>query len=139
MSIGKVLGEIVGSGAGTLAKDLADVIDTFVQTKEEKEAAAQLLMKIQQEPDRWQAEINKIEAGHRTIFVSGWRPAIGWICAFALGWGWILAPIAEVVLKGFAIDIEMPAIEMGQAISLVMAMLGMGGLRTYEKLMGKAK
>ena len=129
MGLGSFFGKLIGSGANEVAQGVADVVDRFVETAEEKKAAAVLLKKIEQEPDRWQAEINKIEAGHRTIFVAGWRPAVGWICAFALAWGWIVAPIMQFVWP----TRPMPTIEVGQAISLVMAMLGMGTLRAYEK------
>jgi len=129
MGLSSFFGKLIGSGANEVAQGVADVVDRFVETTEEKKAAAVLLKKIEQEPDRWQAEINKIEAGHRTIFVAGWRPAVGWICAFALAWGWIAAPIMQFVYPAR----PMPAIEVGQAISLVMAMLGMGTLRAYEK------
>lgn len=123
------LSKLIGGGFGEAANGIASAIDRFVQTKEEKEAAELLRQRIQQEPDRWQAEINKIEAGHRSLFVAGWRPAIGWICALSLFWGWIGAPICQFIWPGK----PMPAIELGQAISLVMAMLGMGALRSYEK------
>lgn len=124
-----ILTKLIGGSVGEMADGVANAIDRFVQTKEEKEAAELLRQKIQQEPDRWQVEVNKIEAGHRSLFVAGWRPAIGWICASALFWGWIIAPICQFVWPGR----EMPAIEIGQAISLVMALLGMGALRSYEK------
>jgi len=127
--MGFSLSSLVGGSIGEAADGVASAINQFVETKEEKKAAELLLMKVQQEPDKWQAEINKIEAGHRNMFIAGWRPAIGWICVFALGWGWILAPILQFLFP----EKKMPAIELGEAISLVMAMLGMGALRSYEK------
>ncbi len=67
----------------------------FVETSEERKAADLLLMKVQQNPDKWQSEINKIEAGHRTIFVAGWRPFIGWICGSGLAFHFIIFPLME--------------------------------------------
>jgi len=127
--MGFSLSSLIGGSIGEMAQGVAGAINQFVETPEEKKAAELLLMKVQQEPDRWQAEINKIEAGNKHIFISGWRPALGWVCVIALTWGWVLAPI----LRFFFPDKEMPAIEVGEAVSLVMAMLGMGALRTYEK------
>ena len=127
--MGWSLSSLVGGSIGEMANGVAGAIDRFVETPDEKAAAELLLQKVQQQPDKWQAEINKVEAGHRNLFVAGWRPAIGWICAFALGWGWILAPILTFIYP----ERVMPAIEVGEAISLVMAMLGMGALRSYEK------
>lgn len=129
MGLGSFFGKLIGSGANEVAQGVADVVDRFVETPDEKRAAEIIRKKIALEPDRWQAEINKIEANHRTILVAGWRPAIGWICACALAWGWILAPILQFLYP----ERPMPAIEVGQALSLVMAMLGMGTIRAYEK------
>ena len=126
------LGKLLGIGIGKTANEIAGAIDRFVETPEEKKAAEMLQMKVQQEPDRWQAEINKIEAGHQSLFVAGWRPAVGWVCVFALSWGWIVGPIVQWVWP----EHPMPAIEIGQAISLIMALLGMSAVRTYEKKSG---
>ena len=127
--MGWSLSSLVGGSIGEMANGVAGAIDRFVETPDEKAAAELLLQKVQLEPDKWQAEINRVEAGHRNLFVAGWRPAIGWICVFALGWGWILAPILTFIYP----ERVMPAIAVGEAISLVMAMLGMGALRSYEK------
>jgi hypothetical protein len=124
-----LLASILGGSVIQGAKGIAEIVDKFVETPEEKKAAEIVLMKLMQKPDEVQAEINKIEAGHRSLFVAGWRPSLGWICAAALGWGWILAPVLLFIFP----DKTMPAIELGQATSLVMAMLGMGALRSYEK------
>ena len=126
---------LLGGGVIQGAKGIAEIVDKFVETSEEKKAAEIVLMKLQQKPDEVQAEINKIEAGHRSLFVAGWRPAIGWVCTTALTWGWIIAPILQFIYP----DRIMPAIEVGQAISLIMALLGMGALRSYEKRSGLAK
>jgi len=129
MGLGTFVGKMLGSSVIQGAQGVANIVDQFMETADEKRAAEIVNRKLQQKPDEVQGEINKVEAAHRSLFVAGWRPAIGWICATALGWGWIIAPI----LIFFFPDRKMPAIEIGQAISLVMALLGMGALRTYEK------
>ena len=123
------LSKLIGGGITETAKGLAGVVNQFMETPDEKHAAEIVNRKLQARPDELQAEINRIEAGHRSLFVAGWRPAVGWICVFALGWGWIIAPVVQFIWPGR----ELPAIEIGQAISLIMAMLGMGALRSYEK------
>ena len=135
MSISGFIGKMIGSGVIDGAKGVADIVDKFMETPDEKRAAEIVNRKLQQKPDELQVEINKIEAGHRSMFVAGWRPAVGWICVSALAWGWIIAP----VLQFFYPNYKMPAIEVGEAISLIMAMLGMGALRTYEKKSGLIK
>jgi hypothetical protein len=86
-----------------------------------------------------QVEVNKIEAAHSSVFVAGWRPAIGWVCAAGLAWAFVLAPIASWALVVLGIKAELPAIHTDYLLELVLAMLGIGGLRTFEKLRGVAR
>lgn len=77
-----------------------------------------------------QLAINKVEAAHSSVFVAGWRPFIGWICGVGLGANFILMPLGTWARDGFK---DMPDIAIGDLLTLTMAMLGMAGLRTYEK------
>jgi hypothetical protein len=86
-----------------------------------------------------QVEVNKIEAAHSSVFVAGWRPSIGWVCAAGLAWAFVLAPIASWALVVLGIKAELPAIHTDYLLELVLAMLGIGGLRTFEKLRGVAR
>jgi hypothetical protein len=86
-----------------------------------------------------QVEVNKIEAAHSSVFVAGWRPSIGWVCAAGLAWAFVLAPIASWALVVLGIKAELPAIQFDHLFELVLAMLGIGGLRTFEKLRGVAR
>jgi len=134
MGLGSFFGKMLGSGIGETAVKVAGVIDQFVETKEERKAADQLLMKIQQEPDKWQAEINKIQATHRTLFVAGARPFIMWICGVGLAFEFIINPILTWVTGDIG-----PQINTGALMDLVLAMLGLGAMRTYEKTKGLTK
>jgi roadblock/LC7 domain-containing protein len=86
-----------------------------------------------------QVEVNKIEAGHSSVFVAGWRPSIGWVCAAGLAWAFVVAPIASWALLVLGIKAELPAIQFDHLFELVLAMLGIGGLRTFEKMRGVAR
>ncbi len=87
-----------------------------------------------------QLAINLKEAEHGSIFVSGWRPWIGWVCGFALAWSFVIAPLLTWGIFVAGIDvIDLPELETGPLMALVLAMLGMGGLRTYEKRLGVAR
>ena len=86
-----------------------------------------------------QIEVNKIEAAHSSVFVAGWRPSIGWVCAAGLAWAFVLAPVASWALVVLGIRAELPAIHTDYLMELVLAMLGIGGLRTFEKLRGVAR
>lgn len=134
------LGNLVGGGIAETAKGVADVIDKFVETPDEKRVAQQIKQKMMMEPVLAQVELNKIEAGHRSIFVAGWRPFIGWVCGFALAWHFILFDILSWITLMWKPEITLP--ELGGTdtlITVLLAMLGLGGLRTYEKKIGKAK
>jgi roadblock/LC7 domain-containing protein len=106
------------------------------KAKAEMEAA---LVKASNEAALAQVEVNKIEAGHSSVFVAGWRPAIGWVCAAGLAWAFVVAPVASWALMVLGIKAELPAIQFDHLFELVLAMLGIGGLRTFEKLRGVAR
>lgn len=106
-------------------------------------AAAKLeLIKLQQSGDlaqmTGQLEINKIEAANVNMFVSGWRPAIGWVCALALLYQYLVRPLAVAIFAAVGHPLPtMPGLD-ENLWQLMMAMLGMGGLRTFEKVQGVA-
>jgi len=77
--------------------------------------------------------LNLAEAAYASVFVTGWRPAIGWVCALALVWAFLLQPVATWAISTFALGLPVPAIVSDHLFELVLAMLGMAGLRTFEK------
>lgn len=100
-------------------------LERLKQAGEFKEIDAEL------ERSRQQTEVNKVEAAHRHPFVAGWRPAIGWVGAAALAWHFIGRPVA-VAISGA----EVPEVDLGDLITIVGGMLGLGFARTKEKLAG---
>jgi hypothetical protein len=106
-------------------------------------ASAKLeLIKLQQSGDlavmAGQMKINEIEAGSASLFVSGWRPAIGWVCGAACAWNWIGLPIVKVGLGLLAIKLELAPANLTEMMPILLGMLGLGGLRTLEKVQGVA-
>ncbi len=85
-----------------------------------------------------QMQINQIEAANPNIFVSGWRPAIGWVGVFGLFYQFVIAPIAIYVLAIVDPGITLPNIGGAELISLVVALLGIGAMRSYDKMQGTA-
>ena len=130
------LGGLLGDSAGGLVDGVAGAIDRFVETDEEEKAANLLVEKMRQEPHKWQTEINKIEAGHRSIFVAGWRPGIGWVCALGLFWTFIANPIIGSIIVITGSKVVLPILATGELIPLTIALLGLGGIRTFEKYKG---
>jgi hypothetical protein len=85
-----------------------------------------------------QTDINKAEALNPSLFVSGWRPAIGWVCALALAYQYLLRPLSGTIATLFGITLPpLPGLD-DNLWQLMMGMLGMGGLRTFEKVQGVA-
>jgi hypothetical protein len=82
-----------------------------------------------------QTKINEIEAQHRTLFVAGWRPFIGWVCGLAFAYHFILFPIIRTIYP----DVQFPKLDTEPLFTVLLGMLGLGGLRTYEKLKDKSK
>ena len=83
-----------------------------------------------------QTKINEIEAQHRTVFVAGWRPFIGWVCGVALAYNFVIRDLFIWALKP---EIVPPALQMEHLMTVLLGMLGLGGLRTYEKVKDKVK
>ena len=108
------------SNIGGLALDIREAIKG-------KEMDPQRLIELQ-------AEINKVEAQNRSMFVAGWRPFIGWICGLAFGFHYIVMPL----LLAYT-DIKPVEFDTNSLFTVLMGMLGLGGLRTYEKLKDKTK
>lgn len=85
-----------------------------------------------------QMDINTEEAKSSNVFVAGWRPFIGWICGLAFAWQYFLSPMFTylLVVSGHPVP-EMPKLDMGEMLPVLFGMLGLGGLRTYEKTKGR--
>ena len=86
-----------------------------------------------------QTEINKAEAAHKSIFVAGWRPFIGWVCGVGIAWSMVVQPVAQWAMIAWGDGTELPTIDTSYLMELVTAMLGMSGLRTFEKLRGVSR
>lgn len=136
-----VLTSLLGGGATGAVQAIGNLLDDLFTSDEEKKAAEIVMAKLAQEPGRLQATINMIEAQHRSVFVAGWRPFIGWVSGLGLAWAFVGHPVFEWAVAIFAPErgIVPPAIVTDHLLELVIAMLGMGALRTFEKSRGVAK
>jgi hypothetical protein len=117
-------------------KGLFSGLDSLFTSDEERENARRLLSEIEQKPHLLQAEITLQEAKHRSVFVAGWRPCIGWVCAAGLGYQFLILPFAGLISAYLAPEAALPSLEVGQLMTLVLSLLGLGGLRTFEKKTG---
>lgn len=134
-----LLSSIFGEPVTDAVTAVGNVFDQLFTSDEEREQAARLMAKIRQKPMILQAEINKIEASHRSIFVAGWRPFIGWVCGIGFLWAFLIHPIFAWGLVLWGKDIAPPEIMTDHMMELVLALLGLGALRTAEKMTGRTK
>ncbi len=124
---------------GPIVDKMVDRIPNPNERKKAKEEFEKQLLSAVTQASSAQTKINEIEASHRSIFVAGWRPFIGWICGIGILWSFLIQPIAVWAVKVFKPGLELPLIETDGLYQLVFAMLGMGGLRTFEKIKGVAR
>ena len=109
------------------------ILGKFVEDKDQRNALAHEIATMSEkhalELSKGQMAVNATEAAHKSLFVAGWRPAIGWICGFALLYSTILAPI-------IGIWVAVPPVDSSLLTSVLMGMLGLGAMRTAEKVKG---
>jgi len=118
---------------------VSGVVDKFIVDKDLKNTLKHEMEMSLHNANLAQIELNKAEAQHASIFVAGWRPCVGWICAIALGYHFILSPILDTILTLSGYTITLPEFEFAQLSTILMGMLGLGGLRTFEKMKGVTK
>jgi len=119
---------------------VGNVLDGLFTSDEERLDKQIIMERLAQQPSLAQIELNKIEAAHRSLFVAGWRPACGWVCAIALFYNFVIRDIMAWVITNSDSQISMPPeLAMEHLMTVMLSLLGLGGLRTVEKMKGKAK
>jgi len=120
------------------------LLDKFIEDKDQKNKLAHELATMADQHAQQallaQLEINKAEAASGSVFKGGWRPAVGWVCAIAFAYHFILKDliIFGASFAGYKLP-ELPEFDMGTLLTVLGGMLGIGGLRTYEKKSGLTK
>jgi hypothetical protein len=128
----------------SLIGPVTGLLDKFIPDADEKAKLAHeiatMAEKQAHEANMGQLEINKMEAQHRSVFIAGWRPFLGWGLSFAMIWHFVIVPMLTF---GFAyagvVPPELPAFDMESLMTVLLGMLGLGGLRTFEKAKGLTK
>ena len=120
-----------------------DIVDQFIPDKDAAaKAKAEMEMKLVEAANAAnmaQLQTNIAEAQHKSVFVAGWRPAQGWLCAFGLGWQFVGNEMVKWVIAINHLNVVPPSISTEGLMELTFAMLGMAGLRTFEKMKGVTK
>lgn len=134
---------------GDTVKAVGDTLDKVFTSDDERLEREIELQKAQQAYDleiakldaqalQNQTDVNKIEAASTNLFVSGWRPCVGWICGFALAYAAIIEPIGRFIASLCGYEGAFPVIDTTITMQVLMGMLGLGGMRSYEKAKGVA-
>ena len=125
---------------GSLVGPVTGLLDKFIEDKDVKNKLAHEVATMSerhaQELAKGQMEINKTEAAHKSLFVAGWRPAVGWTCCLGMASNFLLIPMANFVLALTGSPIVVPLLDTGEMMPVLMGMLGLGAMRTYEKKQG---
>jgi len=138
----------IGSAvAGPLTKIVGDVLNRVLPAEKmsEKDRAtieANVLLEMSKmdfSEVSAQMQINIEEAKSSSLFVAGWRPFVGWICGSALGYNFVLQPCLAFLIGAYRLQLPpLPVIDYGSLSAILLGMLGLGGMRTYEKIKGVA-
>ena len=130
-----IIGDIIGA--------VKDVVSEVVVDKDKKNELNVRLQELADKTDQrfheelmGQIEVNKVEAAHPSVFVAGWRPAVGWISAVGLGWQFVLSPFTETVARWFGWTGVMPVVDTESLMMLILGMLGIGAQRSFDKMKG---
>ena len=121
---------------GSLIGPATQLLDKVIEDKDQKNALAHEIATMAErhanELAKGQLEVNKVEAAHKSLFVAGWRPSIGWCCSLGLLYHVLIAPIA-------GIWVEVPEIDPSLLMTTMTGMLGLGAMRSYEKTRGVSR
>lgn len=121
----------------TAGLDFASTIVSRIwpdKSQQEQQQLAAVLTMVQ-----GQMTINQAEASNESTFVAGWRPFIGWACGMACVWNWMGLPIAKLGLTLAGHPIALSPADLSEMMPVLMGMLGLGGLHTFERVKGVSR
>lgn len=129
---------------GKLVDPVSNVLDKVVEDKDQKARLAHEIATMAerhaQELAKGQIDINKEEAKSRNIFIAGWRPFVGWTCGLALFWHFLGLPVTLFITGWFNLQHPpLPEFDMNSLMTVLLGMLGLGGMRSFEKFKGLTK
>ena len=122
---------------------VAGLLDKFIEDKDTKNALAHEISTMAERPAqelaKGQLEVNKVEAASKSMFVAGWRPAVGWVCVLGMASNFIIIPMANFGLAIAESNITIPLIDTSTMMPVLMGMLGLGAMRSVEKVQGVSR
>jgi hypothetical protein len=122
---------------------ISPLLDKFIPDADQRNKLAHEIATMTQkqahEIAKAQIEVNKEEAKNKSMFVSGWRPAVGWVCVSGMGCNFLLVPIGNFIIQLYGLQVLIPTLDLSQMMPVLMGMLGLGAMRTWEKAKGVAR
>lgn len=122
---------------------ISPLLDKFIPDADERNKLAHEIATMTQrqahEIAKAQIEVNKAEASHKSLFVSGWRPAVGWVCVTGMGFNFVAVPLGNFLLALGHSDVTLVALDLTHMMPVLMGMLGLGAMRSFEKAKGVAR
>jgi hypothetical protein len=135
------LGTIIETGLKILDKVIPDPkakAEAQLKLLELQQAGEFKQMEVEMQLALGQLEVNKAEAQSPDFFRGGWRPAIGWVCALAFFYQFVGRPLLVWLSPVFGLPAGAPELDTGDLMTIALGMLGLGGMRTFERVKGKA-
>ena len=128
----------------TLIEPATKLLDKVIEDKDQKAKLAHELATmadiLAHEQNLAQIQVNREEATSGSLFKGGWRPCIGWVCGIAFGYHFVVQPVIIFIVALIGVEIpDLPEFDMSTLLTVLGGMLGIGGLRTYEKQKGLTK
>lgn len=121
-------------------KDLVNVLGKWIPDATQANEAASAIAGQFNQLVAGQIELNKVEAQSTSLFVSGWRPAVGWVCVSAYAYNFVLQPMFTFTLLAWGVSLPpLPILDWSELGLVLMGMLGLGGMRSFDKLKGTSK
>jgi len=121
----------------SLVGPVTGLLDKFIEDKDQKAMLAHKISTMSEEHHqdlmKAQIEVNKVEAASSNLFVAGWRPFIGWTCGLGMFGNFITIPFSNFVLALVGMDIVIPLVPLETMMPVLMGMLGLGAMRSFEK------
>lgn len=124
---------------GGILESVGKIAGDLITTDKERAELALRAQELDQKLDLAQIEVNKAEAASASVFVAGWRPFIGWVCGAACAWNWLGLPLSSFLLAAAGHPVNFTPADLSEMWPLLLGMLGIGGMRTFEKVKGVTK
>tara|TARA_R110000803_G_C11949121_1_gene317483 strand:- start:12 stop:407 length:396 start_codon:yes stop_codon:yes gene_type:complete len=122
------------SAISALIGPVSSLLEKAIPDRDLREKLSHELAVLADKQMSAQIEVNKVEAAHKSLFVSGWRPAIGWICAMGMAGNFLVIPFANMALELSKTGVTIPMIALSEMMPILFGLLGLGTMRTVEKI-----